>query len=163
MRVTDTHIYFWGSFLSNWVPKGLSIPYDGYQFSTSEQLFMYLKAKFFKDEEMARRIVDYGYEPRDAKDLGRQVRNYKEEEWSKVRRDMMYKAILAKFKNNPSLKNQLLSTGNKILVEGTPFDSIWGVKIKWSDDRILDEKNWKGQNLLGKVLMDVRETLKKIK
>jgi predicted NAD-dependent protein-ADP-ribosyltransferase YbiA (DUF1768 family) len=45
-------------------------------------------------------------------------------------------------------------------VEGTPFDPIWGVMIKWDDDRILDEKNWRGQNLLGKVLMRVRNDLK---
>ena len=71
----------------------------------------------------------------------------------------MYKAILAKFRSDEKLKKQLLDTYPKILVEGTPFDPIWGVMIKWDDDRILDEKNWRGQNLLGKVLMKVRKDL----
>jgi hypothetical protein len=72
----------------------------------------------------------------------------------------MYIAIRAKFESSSKLKKQLLETGNKILVEGTPFDPIWGVKIKWDDDRILDEKNWNGLNLLGKVLMKVRRDIK---
>lgn len=46
MRVTDTHIYFWGSFLSNWILKDLAIKYDGHEFTTSEQLFMYKKLNF---------------------------------------------------------------------------------------------------------------------
>ena len=161
MRITDTHIYFWGGFLSNWIPNDLSILYDGYIFSNSEQLFMYMKAKFFGDDPIAVRIVTLGQDPKTAKDYGRQVRNYNNSKWAGVREKMMYNAILLKFKSDIKLKKQLIDTGDRILVEGTPFDPIWGVKIKWSDDRILDEKNWRGQNLLGKVLMEVRNILKK--
>jgi ribA/ribD-fused uncharacterized protein len=165
MRVTDTHIYFWGSFLSNWIPKDCKIIVSDEngtnRFYTSEQLFMYYKACFFGDKVMAIRIIMNGKDPKDAKDLGREVKNYSEEKWSKVREEMMYNAIVNKFTSDPKLTKQLLDTENKILVEGTPFDPIWGVKIKWDDDRILDERNWKGQNLLGKVLMRVREDLRK--
>ena len=159
MRVTDTHIYFWGSFLSNWIPNDLEIKYCDAIFTNSEQIFMFLKAIFFHDEEMAEKIIEEGYDPRIAKKLGGQVRNFKESEWAMVREDKMYQACKMKFAWNPKLRKQLLDTGDKILVEGTPFDPIWGVKIKWDDDRILDEKNWKGQNLLGKVLMRVRNDL----
>jgi ribA/ribD-fused uncharacterized protein len=160
MRSTDTHIYFWGSFLSNWIPSNLNIPYDKRNFSNSEQLFMYLKAKYFGDTEMAERIVIEGTHPRDAKNLGRNVQGYQEKKWDEVRKDAMLTAVYYKFATNSDLKKKLLATGDKILVEGTPFDSIWGVMIRWDDDRILDEKNWKGQNLLGKVLMEVRNRLK---
>jgi len=160
MRETSTHIYFWGSFLSNWIPSNLDIEYDGKVFTNSEQLFMYFKAMHFKDFEMAKDIIEYGTKPREAKDMGRKVMNYNEEEWAKLRENAMHIAVKAKFESDEELKNKLLSTGDKILVEGTPFDGIWGVKIKWDDDRILDEKNWNGLNLLGKVLMDVREELK---
>jgi hypothetical protein len=160
MRITDTHIYFWGSYLSNWIPNDLTIPYEGHIFTNSEQLFMYLKAKFFKDENSASNIVQFGFDPKTAKDLGRTVKNYDETIWSKYRENAMYIAIRAKFESSPKLRKQLLETGDKILVEGTPFDPIWGVKIKWDDDRILDEKNWNGLNLLGKVLMRVRFDLK---
>jgi len=160
MRVTNTHIYFWGSFLSNFIPKDLSIEVDGYKFNTSEQLFMYYKAKFFEDHDKALEIVTKGQEPWDAKRMGREVRGYDEEIWSEYREGAMYNAIINKFRSNDKLKQQLLDTGDKILVEGTPMDPIWGVMIKWDDDRILDEKNWKGQNLLGKVLMRVRNDLR---
>ena len=160
MRETATHIYFWGSFLSNWIPSNLHIEYDGKIFTNSEQLYMYFKAIHFKDFEMAKDIVEFGSNPREAKDMGRKVMHYNDEEWSHVRETAMYLAVFHKFESDEELKAKLLATGDKILVEGTPFDPIWGVMIKWDDDRILDEKNWKGQNLLGKVLMKVREELK---
>jgi ribA/ribD-fused uncharacterized protein len=160
MRVTDTHIYFWGSFLSNFIPKDLNIYYMGFNFNTSEQLFMYIKAKFFNDHDKAHEIATKGQEPRDAKRMGREIQGYDDETWSKYREEAMYKAVRLKFLSDSKLMNQLLDTGDKILVEGTPMDPIWGVMIKWDDDRILDEKNWKGQNLLGKVLMRVRNDLK---
>jgi ribA/ribD-fused uncharacterized protein len=159
MRVTDTHIYFWGSFLSNWIPKDLNIRFENHRFYNSEQLFMYHKAMFFNDPNSASNIIQYGMDPKTAKDLGRTVKNYKEELWKEHRERFMYSAVWHKFNSDPKLLKQLLNTGNKILVEGTPFDPIWGVMIKWDDDRILDEKNWKGQNLLGKVLMRVRAVI----
>jgi ribA/ribD-fused uncharacterized protein len=167
MRETDTHIYFWGTFLSNWIPKDCEIYFENpanrnelYCFKNSEQLFMWLKAIYFNDEAKARDIFVKGGDPRVAKDLGREVKGYDEDKWSLVREEKMYTAVMAKFQSSEELKNKLLATGDKILVEGTPFDPIWGVMIKWDDDRILDEKNWKGQNLLGKVLMNVRKKLK---
>lgn len=160
MRETDTHIYFWGTFLSNWIPKNMSIPFDGHRFSNSEQIYMYLKAKYFGDERVATAIVNVKNDPKAAKDLGRTIENYDDEKWSTAREDAMYKTIRAKFESDDELKQKLLDTYPKILVEGSPMDPIWGVKIKWDDDRILDEKNWKGLNLLGKVLMKVRNDLK---
>jgi ribA/ribD-fused uncharacterized protein len=160
MRETNTHIYFWGTYLSNWIPDNLEIQYDGHTFTTSEQLFMYFKAVFFGDTEMANRIVAEGTHPKIAKNLGRVVKNYDESKWAPVRAEMMHKAIHAKFVQYPNLRDKLENTYPKVLVEGTPFDPIWGVMIKWDDDRILDERNWKGQNLLGKVLMMVRSELR---
>jgi hypothetical protein len=121
---------------------------------------MYFKAKFFKDEEKADEIVKFGSDPKIAKKLGREVKNYNEEEWSKIREDYMYKAVSLKFHSDYWLRQELIDTQDKILVEGTPKDTIWGVGIYWNDDLILNEKNWKGLNLLGKVLMRVREELK---
>ena len=55
------------------------------------------------------------------------------------------------------MKEALLDTGNKILVEGSPVDKVWGVGLNYNDEYILDSSNWKGSNLLGKALMEVRE------
>jgi len=160
MRETSTHIYFYHGFLSNFVPKNLSIGFDGQVFTNSEQIYMYIKAKFFNDQETAVKIVKEGIEPRIARNLGQLVKHYSDEEWFKVRKGMMYKAVLLKFRSNDEIKNKLLSTGNKILVEASPIDKWWGVMLSEDDDKILDEKNWKGQNLLGQVLMEVRDKLR---
>jgi len=160
MRETDTHIYFYKGFLSNFVPKDLSIHFDHNIFTNSEQIFMYLKARYFKDQESADKIVSEGKEPRIARNLGQLVKNYSDKEWFKVREGMMFKACYLKFNSNEELKNKLLNTGNKTLVEASPTDQYWGVRLVETDDRILDEKNWKGQNLLGKVLVKVRDKLK---
>jgi len=71
----------------------------------------------------------------------------------------MYAAVKAKFESDRVLTKQLMETDTKTLVEASPVDIIWGVGIHEKDDAILDESNWKGQNLLGKVLMKVRTEL----
>jgi len=65
-----------------------------------------------------------------------------------------------KFTQNLEFRNQLLETENRTLVEASPYDKIWGVGLEETNDLILDEKNWLGQNLLGKALMEVRELIK---
>ena len=94
-----------------------------------------------------------------AKKLGREVSGYDEEAWSASRFDAMYAAVKAKFESDRVLSRQLMETDTKTLVEASPVDIIWGVGIHEKDDAILDESNWKGQNLLGKVLMKVRTEL----
>ena len=65
-----------------------------------------------------------------------------------------------KFGQNARLKNYLLSTENKILIEASPYDQIWGIGLgKESPDATQPEK-WNGQNLLGFALMEVRDELR---
>ena len=92
---------------------------------------------------------------KEAKAGGRSVRNYNDKIWSEKRYQIMVNVLKEKFRK-PELQEILLATGNKCLVEGSPFDKIWGVGIAFNDDRIFDEKNWRGQNLLGKALEEVR-------
>ena len=124
-------------------------------FACTEQAFMWEKAMYFKDycvaEEILRTTV-----PIEAKRLGRKVKNFDSEIWMDVCQDYMYAVNLEKWK---LMKDILLSTGNKILVEASPYDTIWGVGLGENNDLILDEKNWKGTNFLGEVLMKVRNTL----
>jgi hypothetical protein len=156
-RVTDTHVYFWGDpTLSNWGPAPFT--YKEKNFYNSEQAFMWEKALCFGDTETANQILETS-NPRTAKDLGRLVKNYDEKIWETKRFDAMFDVCLAKFSQNPARLETLLSTGNKTIVEASPYDKVWGVGIHWTDDEILDENNWKGQNLLGRVLMKVREQL----
>jgi len=157
-RVTDTHVYFWGDpTLSNWGPA--SFEHKGLHFHNSEQAFMWEKADFFGDEEIANEILKTS-NPKDAKDLGRKVKGYSDEEWAKVRYKKMFEVCMAKFSQNQDQRETLLNTGDRVLVEASPYDRVWGVGWHWTDPEILHELNWRGQNLLGKVLMEVRESLK---
>ena len=67
---------------------------------------------------------------------------------------------MAKFDQNDNLKKLLLATGTKTLVEASPYDRIYGVGLAQTDDNILDETKWKGQNLLGQTLGIVRSIIK---
>ena len=159
VKETDTHIYFWGSVLSNFSP--VKMKFAGIDFHTSEQLFMYLKAKYFEDEEMAQMIATRGQDPGDAKKFGRKVKGFNNEEWEGAREDIMHIAVQRKFMNEDLLQ-QLLATEDKVLVEGSPYDKIWGVGLVYDGETILDEKNWDGLNLLGKVLMKVRSEIREV-
>jgi hypothetical protein len=157
MKTTDTHIFFLKEWLSNF--KACIIKDGDKTFNNTEQMFMYHKAMFFEDFETAEEILRTPV-PYEAKALGRKVKDYNDDYWSKVRFDVMYEVNFLKYNQNEDLKNKLLATGDKILVEVNPRDSIWGIAMDENNPDILDETKWKGQNLLGKVLMNVRSELK---
>ena len=151
LKIYDKHIAFYGSGLSNFYP--CTINFHGNTFKSSEQLFMYLKARHFKDEDIAQKIL-LAKTPRDAKFLGRKVRGFDEVEWAKERCTYMEVALFHKFRQNKSLADFLRSPefDGKHFVEGSPTDTIWGVGIHYTNPEIDNPQNWKGQNLLGKAL-----------
>ena len=159
LKIYDKHVAFWGSAFSNFYP--CSFTEGGKVWKNSEQCFMAKKAEYFKDMEILEEILK-AETPEKAKKLGRKVKNFDAEKWSKVCFDKMYDAVYAKFSQNNDLKELLLSSDfeGKGFVEGSPFDAIWGVKMDWRNPDIDNEKNWQGQNLLGKVLNKVREDLR---
>lgn len=172
VNVTDKYVAFWGSVFSNFYPCEIraelhfSIVSDKFDYNkhlnfiSSEQYFMWQKAMYFGDKETAEKILK-AETPMAAKKLGREVKGFDDEEWAKVRYDAMFEAVMCKFKQNENLKEFLLADEfkDKHFVEGSPVDGIWGVKVRWDDEKIADENNWDGLNLLGKVLDDVRDYL----
>jgi ribA/ribD-fused uncharacterized protein len=159
-RVTDKYVFFWGSEFSNW--DDCRFKYKNLNFYSTEQAFMYEKALHFGDIETAEEIIKTPH-PKTCKELGRMVKNFNAEEWSKVSYDIMVDVNYAKYKQNIRHRALLIATEDKIIVEASPFDTIWGIGLHWRDDKVLDEANWLGQNLLGKALMRVRDELTKNK
>lgn len=157
MKETNTHIYFWGTYLSNWFK--CSFKDNDYQYSSSEAYLMVHKALLFNDKESAESVLKTN-NPKKQKALGRKVKGFNEAIWNQNKFKIMVNGLMLKFEQNPELKKKLLETGNKIIVEGSPYDKIWGVGLHYEDELILNEKNWKGENLLGKALMEVRNVLK---
>lgn len=156
-RITDKYVFFYKSRIANW--HMCQFKYKSITFFNTEQAFMWEKAIFFGDMETAKKIVETP-KPSENKALGRQVKNFNTEKWSSVSFDIMVDVNYAKFSQDRHSKELLLSTGDKVLVETNPADSIWGIGLHWSNDDVLNESKWQGENLLGKALMVVRERLK---
>ncbi len=135
---------------SNWY--SCNFVYGGVEFTSSEQALMYFKAKLFKDEEVASKILKEQNQ-RKIKDLGRQVKNYDETKWSAIRYNCMVDILYCKFSQNEDLKNILIGTGDASIYEASPLDHIWGI----GSDNV---NIIKGQNLLGEALMAVRTIIK---
>jgi ribA/ribD-fused uncharacterized protein len=98
--------------------------------------------------------------PKEFKTLGKLVKNYDDTIWNLHKDRIVIEGNYAKFSQNPALKDFLLSTGDKILVEASPLDKIWGIGLEESDDRVLDPAQWLGENHLGFALMTVRDMLR---
>ena len=147
MKETDTAIYFWGGIFSNFYPlAGGSV--------TSEKFFMMSKAILFNDEPSLKKIA-MSASPMAAKRLGRKVKNFNPEVWDKMKEPAMMSALMHKFAISPDFQVSLKESGNKLLVEASPDDSIWGIGFS-EHDAEGNEANW-GQNLLGKCLMELRD------
>lgn len=149
MRTTDKYVFFCKGVLGNWARTPME--YDGKKFFSSEQLFMYLKAKLFGDEEIADKI-SHAKTSKETKDLGRLVKGFKQDVWDKEKFSIMYKACQVKAKYTKEFRDTLYQYKDHTFVECNPYDHIWAIGLSEDDDRVLDEKNWDGENLLGQVL-----------
>lgn len=167
MTITDKYVLFWADWPSNfaWAPMLTKCIDDQvHPFFSSEQCYMWSKAYYFKDFDIVRQIEELNFREASsykAKKLGRQVKNFDQDVWNSVSYDIMLKACLSKFSQNKVLFDKITdpSLDGKKFVETSPVDGIWGVRLGEADPLILDEKNWNGENRLGKVLDEVRRML----
>lgn len=159
---SETHIYFYGGVFSNFVTchNGCAIEIDGRKisFKTSEHAFNALKAVEFGDMVSLKRIIESNYSS-DAKEIGRYIKGFDDVVWERVRYDRMKQCLVAKYTQNENYRKILLETGNKVLVEARPTDKVWGVGVAIGDRNLYNELTWKGRNLLGRCLMEVRDEI----
>ncbi|MER7541724.1 NADAR family protein [Actinomadura sp.] len=156
-------LFFWGhrtpgpGYLSQWWPSPFTV--DGTAYATAEHYMMAGKARLFGDEETAAAIIAAA-DPRRAKDLGRRVRNFDEQRWRDNRVAIVTRGNEAKFGQNKELRDYLLGTGDRVLVEASPLDRVWGIGLAADDPRAGRVASWQGENLLGFTLMTVRGALR---
>lgn len=156
----DDFLFFWGhtgtekACLSQWYPSPFVI--GGVCYNCAEQYMMAEKARVFGDAKTREDILA-SYNPMDMKKLGRRVRNFNSYVWDVNCADVVKRANLAKFSQNPKLKEFLLSTGDKIIAEASPNDKIWGIGLSADSPDAISPLRWPGENRLGFVLMEVRE------
>jgi len=161
-------IFFWGHtnshkdqketvgrfIFSQWFQSPFVV--DGIVYPTTEHWMMAWKASMFADKTTFDKIIRSS-KPGEAKELGRQVRNFDEIVWDKRKFDVVKIGTIHKFNQNPELLKYLLATGDQILCEASPVDSIWGIGLSHDSKMIEDPYTWNGKNLLGFALMEVRD------
>ncbi|MDE5557354.1 MAG: NADAR family protein [Ruminococcus sp.] len=161
------YVFFWGhtpspdgtitkTCFSQWYNCKFTV--DGVEYSTAEQYMMSQKALLFGDTEINKEIMSAKH-PKQFKELGRKIRNFNEKIWNDNKTDIVIRGNYDKFSQNPELKDFLLKTGKRILVEASPYDKIWGIGMTADDSRVYNPFEWNGENLLGFCLMEVRDML----
>ena len=160
-------LYFWGhtinpykitaACLSQWYDCRFEV--DGVTYHTTEQYMMACKARLFGDDEVLQEIMTAEH-PSKYKKLGRKVRGFVPEIWDAKKYDIVVEGNKAKFGQNLELKDYLLSTGNAILVEASPYDRIWGIGLDRDTAKKGSVNDWRGENLLGCALMETRDWLR---
>lgn len=152
--------YMGTPFCNFMVRPGLFRDDYGRQWDSSEAYFMAQKLWFHGWESLAGFCLRSSDCPGLCKSLGRRINNYNELAWSRARYAYMLKAVTMKFLQNPDLAGLLLGTGDRVLVEASPIDPWWGVGTGTDHPDILTPSRWKGTNLLGTCLMEVRRFLR---
>lgn len=161
-------LFFWGhqpsedgsvtkSCFSQWWVAPFIV--DGESYQTAEHWMMTAKAKLFNDKSSVAKILQ-APEPLMAKKLGREVASFNPLIWDAKKVELVVQGNVHKFSQNESLKKFLLSTGNKIIVEAAPRDTIWGIGLGASNPKATNPALWRGENLLGFALMEVRDKLR---
>ncbi|MEU3055490.1 NADAR family protein [Streptomyces griseus] len=145
------------SSLSQWWPSPFTV--DGVTYASAEHWMMAGKARIFGDPEAERAAVT-AKSPAAAKKAGRLVRGFDEDVWIRERFALVVAGSVHKFGQDPELGGYLLSTGDRVLVEASPLDRIWGIGLAADDERVERPQQWRGLNLLGFALMEARERLR---
>jgi ribA/ribD-fused uncharacterized protein len=163
------YIFFWGHTrkhnegigkycFSQWYELPFII--DNITYPTAEHWMMAGKARLFNDTTTFERIIS-AEKPGAAKDLGRNVLNFDEKTWNENRFELVVKGNVHKFGQHPEYSDYLLKTGDRILVEASPLDKIWGIGLPEDAEDARNPHHWRGLNLLGFALMAAREILRR--
>lgn len=161
------YIFFWGhqpskdgsitkTCFSQWWPAPFEV--DGITYPTAEHWMMAGKARLFNDTTVLKKILQANT-PKAVKQLGREIQNFDPSVWDEQKFSIVVTGNWHKFSQHEALKTFLLNTGNRVLVEASPVDAIWGIGMAEDHTNITNPLLWKGQNLLGYALMEVRDKL----
>ncbi len=142
--------------LSQWWPAEFTV--DGVTYATAEHWMMAGKARLFGDEAVLPQILR-ARTPAEAKKLGRLVKDFDEDRWAAARFELVVEGNTAKFGQNDALREYLLGTAQRVLVEASPLDRPWGIGLAADNERATDPEAWRGLNLLGFALMEARSRL----
>jgi ribA/ribD-fused uncharacterized protein len=162
------YLFFWGhqpskdgivtkSCLSQWWAADFVVA--GTTYRSTEHWMMAEKARLFNDTAILEQIV-VAKSPAEAKKLGREIAGFVPEKWEESKYEIVKTGNLHKFGQHRDLAKFLLSTGDRVLVEASPVDTIWGIGLAADAPDAANPARWQGPNLLGFALMEVRDQLR---
>ncbi len=160
-------IFFWGhtspreheidkACFSQWYPAPFIV--GGINYKTSEHWMMAQKAQLFGATEIFNKILA-AEKPGEVKELGRQIESFDEKIWNEKKYEIVKQGSIHKFEQNKKLGEYLLNTTDRVLVEASPVDTVWGIGLSQNSRNIENPNTWRGQNLLGFALMEARDAL----
>jgi ribA/ribD-fused uncharacterized protein len=167
--ITVNYLFFWGhkqtnpnvvdkSCLSQWFPAPFVV--EDMLYHTTEHWMMVHKAKLFKDADALSKMLTTP-KPGTVKALGRTVKNFDKAVWDSHAYNIVAEGNYHKFSQNEAFKTFLVNTGNKVIVEASPRDFIWGIGLGQERKEAQDPNTWRGTNWLGFALMEARDRLLK--
>lgn len=143
---------------SNWYRA--EFEYAGKRYISVEQYMMYQKMMQFKAYDIAEKKLqetDQGT----IKYLGRSnLDNFNSVLWDKTKYAIVKRGIRAKFLQNPDMAEILLNTQHSVLAECSQNDDHWGIGVDIHDEHRLDTEYWDDKNLIGRILMEIRQELR---
>ena len=155
-HTSKTGAHFGPWMLSQWWPSRFTV--EEVDYFHAEGYMMAAKARLFDDSETLARILA-AEDPSLAKHLGRMVKNFDQAEWVAHRYEIVLDGSWAKFSQDPQLASYLRSTEPAVLVEASPRDRIWGIGLGANNPKAQLPSQWRGQNLLGFALTEIRHQL----
>ncbi|MNE30700.1 Swarming motility protein YbiA [compost metagenome] len=162
------YLFFWGhqpskdgsitqSCFSQWWQSPFEL--NDITYKTAEHWMMAEKARLFGDSITLEKILK-AKTPAEAKKMGRLVNHFNPAIWDSHKFQIVVNGNFHKFSQHEGLKSFLINTKDRVLVEASPVDNIWGIGMAADHDHIENPLKWKGENLLGYALMEVRDKLK---
>lgn len=138
------------------VIDGKSTPFSC---NCAEQWMMLAKAALFDDKETFDLILAEKH-PKEQKELGRKIKNFDSKLWDEHKYNVVLNGNTWKFEQNYHLKTFLQQfPKDTVFAEAAPWDPVWGIGLAANDPDALDISKWRGENLLGKVITQVRNSI----
>jgi ribA/ribD-fused uncharacterized protein len=154
--MNNEYKFFWNGPFSQWSMS--TFIFEGIQYNCAEQAMMYHKALTFNDQAIADQVLR-AKTPREQKALGRKVSNFNESKWDEVKLQLIVDINIAKFRQSKTHFKALKESGDKLMVEASPYDAIWGIGMREDEAKRTHPDEWRGENLLGKALDEVKNVL----
>lgn len=153
---SESFLFFWSGPFSQWHPSPFTL--GGVTYNCAEQYMMAGKARLFGDS-VREQLIMANAAPDVQQSLGREVAGFDPDVWAAHARSIVYRGSMAKYQQNADLREHLLATGTRILVEASATDRVWGIGLRATDPRAKHRNTWRGTNWLGEILTQVRDEL----